>query len=116
MLLITVAEFAAITVFFDEPQVGTIIFVIEKLVLIPLVVWSAVNLRKLQKAGKAVAEGDLEYKTDTNHLFGDFKRFGEDMNRISDGRRLRSGGGDPALDQITAVERAVPRRFCRTDL
>ncbi len=85
VLLITVAEFAAITVFFDEPQAGTIILVIEKLVLIPLVVWSAVNLRKLQKAGKAVAEGDLEYKTDTNHLFGDFKRFGEDMNRISDG-------------------------------
>lgn len=84
-LALTVAEFAFMLRFIYDPKYLIIIWVAEKLILIPLVIYSAVNLRKLQKAGKAVAEGNLEYKTDTRSLFGDFKRFGEDMNRISDG-------------------------------
>lgn len=84
-LALTVAEFAFMLRFIYDPKYLIIVWVAEKLILIPLVFYSAVNLRKLQKAGKAVAEGNLEYKTDTRSLFGDFKRFGEDMNRISDG-------------------------------
>ena len=84
-LALTVAEFAFMLRFIYDPKYLIIVWVAEKLILIPLVIYSAVNLRKLQKAGKAVAEGNLEYKTDTRSLFGDFKRFGEDMNRISDG-------------------------------
>lgn len=85
VLALTVAEFAFMLRFIYDPEYLIIVWVVEKLILIPLVLYSAVNLRKLQKAGKAVAEGNLEYKTDTRSLFGDFKRFGEDMNRISDG-------------------------------
>ena len=85
VLALTVAEFAFMLRFIYDPKYLIIVWGAEKLILIPLVIYSAVNLRKLQKAGKAVAEGNLEYKTDTRSLFGDFKRFGEDMNRISDG-------------------------------
>ena len=44
-----------------------------------------VAFASLEKQGKAIAEGDLDRKTDTRLLFGSLKRHGEDLNRIGDG-------------------------------
>ena len=57
---------------------------------------AAIQLRILQKGGEALANGDLDYKIDTNRMFWDFKRHGENLNAIGDGmgiaveERLRS--------------------------
>ena len=58
---------------------------IEKLILLPLILYVALTLRRLQKSGTALANGDLSYHTDTKGMIWDFKRFGEDMNRIAEG-------------------------------
>lgn len=50
-----------------------------------LLIYAAIVMKKLQKGGKALAEGDLAYKVDTKRMFWDFKHHGEDLNRISDG-------------------------------
>lgn len=56
----------------------------------------ALQLRLLQKAGTALAEGNLEYKVDTTKLWLDFKTHGLNLNSISIGmakavdERLRS--------------------------
>ena len=56
----------------------------------------ALMLRRLRAAGAALASGDLEYQVDTKHLWGDFRKHGEDLNRIGEGmtaaveQRLRS--------------------------
>lgn len=47
--------------------------------------YTAIIMKKLQKGGKALAQGDLAYKIDTRGMLWDFKRHGEDLNRISDG-------------------------------
>ncbi|MBQ9298908.1 MAG: HAMP domain-containing histidine kinase [Clostridia bacterium] len=57
----------------------------EKLVIVALVLYIALALRKLQKGGMALAAGDLEYKTDTRHMWGEFKRHGENLNSIAQG-------------------------------
>ena len=71
-------------------------WVFEKLLLFPLVLALALQLRRLQKGGEALAAGDLGYHTDTGHMFPSLRRHGEDLNRIADGmsaaveQRLRS--------------------------
>lgn len=55
-------------------------------ILFALVVLSAVvSLKKLQKAGRAIADGDLDYRVDTSLMYLDYKAHGEDLNRISSG-------------------------------
>jgi len=43
----------------------------------------SLQLQKLRTAGRRLAAGDLEYKTDTKRLFWDFRRHAENLNSIS---------------------------------
>ena len=54
-------------------------------ILIPLFIYLAVCLRRLQKGGQALAAGDLDYLVDTSRLIGPFRRHGDDLNSIGDG-------------------------------
>ncbi|MBE6948490.1 MAG: HAMP domain-containing histidine kinase [Ruminococcaceae bacterium] len=58
---------------------------ISKAVIIPFVIAVSLMLRKIQKSGKKIADGEIEYRLDTKHMFGDFKEFGETLNGISEG-------------------------------
>ena len=57
----------------------------KHLVIVPLVLYVALMLRKLQKGGKALASGDLGYQVDTKRMLWDFKRHGENLNSIGVG-------------------------------
>ncbi len=48
-------------------------------------VYISIMLYKLKKAGEALANGDLQHKTDTTLLVLDFKKHGENLNNISNG-------------------------------
>lgn len=61
------------------------IAIIEFIVLGIAAMYTALFMRKLQKGGEAIANGDLTYKTDTKMMFGDFKKHGENLNSISRG-------------------------------
>jgi len=78
--------------------VSVTMWFIEKLVLVPLVIAAALQLRKLQAGGAALAAGDLDAKVDTSHLLWDFKRHGENLNDISLGMQR-------AIDQQLRSER-----------
>ena len=54
-------------------------------VLFALVLMTALMLRRLQRGGEALAAGDLAYQVETNRLLWDFKRHGENLNRIGEG-------------------------------
>ena len=45
----------------------------------------SIMLYKLKKAGEALANGDLQHRTDTTLLVLDFKKHGENLNSLSDG-------------------------------
>ncbi len=73
-------------VFIDPyPELSLLMFFAETIGLTGLMLWTAISLRKLQKAGKALAEGDLSYHVDAAYLLGDLKGHGEDLNSIADG-------------------------------
>jgi len=48
-------------------------------------IYLAIGLRKLQKGGQALADGNYDSVVDTKHLFGDFRRHGENLNAIQQG-------------------------------
>ena len=65
-----------------------VLWFIEKIVLLPLVLYMALMLRKLERGGAALAGGDLSYQTDTKGMFWDFKKHGEDLNSIASGMAI----------------------------
>ncbi len=73
-------------VFVDPyPTQAALMLLIETVAMTALLLWSAIALRKLQKGGKALAEGDLDYHVDTAGMFGELKAHGEHLNSIADG-------------------------------
>ena len=72
------------------------LWLLKGLVQTGALLYGALFMRKLQQGGAALAAGDLTFKTDTRIMFWDFKRHGENLNRISEGmtaaveERLRS--------------------------
>ena len=50
--------------------------------------WVAVQLRRLQKAGQALAAGDLTAQVNTRGMLWDLKRHGEDLNAVGRGMSI----------------------------
>lgn len=69
---------------------GLFIFVwaVSSIVIGVAVLYCAMVLKKLQKAGKALADGDLSYQVDTSKMIGDFKEHGNSLNSIAKGMTL----------------------------
>lgn len=90
-----VLEFFGVILFIRE-SAGFFLWAIEKAVLFPVIIFIAISCRKLLEAGRALAQGQGEYKVDTSHMAGYFKEHGEDLNSLGQGiskavaERLRS--------------------------
>ena len=61
------------------------LWIIRQCLLIPLLLWLTLGLRRLQTGGQKLAAGDLQYEIQTDGLIGDFRRHAEDLNSISSG-------------------------------
>ena len=62
-----------------------IFWFIEHLILVPVVLYALIQMRKLQKGAQALAGGDLTYKVDTSRMIWDFRKHGEDLNSLAAG-------------------------------
>lgn len=81
-------EFIVILVTYRDLDILMLLFFLEKLIIIPAVLYLAVCLRKLQKGGIALAGGNLSFVTDTRGMFWDLKQHGENLNSIADGMSI----------------------------
>ncbi|MBR5247503.1 MAG: sensor histidine kinase, partial [Lachnospiraceae bacterium] len=62
-----------------------ILWLIEKVLVIPLVLYVALAIHKLLKGSEALVEGNLSAKVDTKYLIGSFKEQGDNLNSIAQG-------------------------------
>ncbi len=85
LFLVSLGEFVAMAITYDNSGLMLFLWILEKFILIPAILLLVMNLRKLQIGGQKIAEGDLNYTIDTNRMFWDFKRHGENLNSISEG-------------------------------
>ena len=85
LAIIALIEVLIIVGTYGSPYTQIIFWFGKHLVLIPLLLYVALTLRKLQKGGKALASGNLTSQVDTKGMFWDFKCHGENLNSIGEG-------------------------------
>ena len=88
---------------FYTQHIYPLLWFIERLILIPTILYIALILRKLHKSGEELAMGNLSYQTDTSKMFWDFKTHGENLNNI-------------ALGMSKAVEERLKSERMKTEL
>ena len=81
----------------------TLLWLGEKLLFYPLVLYLVLILRKLQASGRELARGNLSHQTDTSRMLWDFKEHGEHLNSI-------------ALGMGRAVEERLKSERMKTEL
>lgn len=84
-ILIFTDFFILIQYRYDGSGVTAFMWIVKNGILAIFAIYMAIFMRKLQKGGEALAKGDLNYKTNTDMMFWDFKRHGENLNQISEG-------------------------------
>ena len=68
-----------------DEEFGVFLFFVKAVAITGLGIYAAIFMRRLQKGAQALADGNLSYQTDTKAMYWDFKKHGENLNRISEG-------------------------------
>lgn len=86
LAVICLLEFMVLVAFwYQNASFLAFFWFLEKLVLVPVILYITLILRRLHKASQALAGGDLSYQADTKGMFWDFKTHGENLNCIAQG-------------------------------
>lgn len=84
MLVLAFFEGIGVLMFFNS-DIALLLWLLEKLVLYPLVLWYCVQLNQLKNGTEKIAGGEPGYQISTKRMNGIFKEQGEQINHISDG-------------------------------
>jgi len=68
-----------------EPAWPLMALALFNVILLGIMVWGFAQMRILQKAAKALAEGNLDSQLDTGRMYWEFKQHGDHLNAIADG-------------------------------
>lgn len=82
--VVSVVDLFLIAVF-DSGDTAFVFYLGWRLAICAVLCVIVIQISKLQRAGQCMAEGDLTYKIDTEKMFWDCKKHGENLNKISEG-------------------------------
>lgn len=82
VIVITFGELLGIMLCYWETDNLLLLWLLEKIILTPVILYIALVLNRLQKGSQAIAKGDLAYQVDTKFMLWDFKQHGENLNSI----------------------------------
>ena len=74
-----------------SPELLIICWIIEKLILYPIIIFALLQMNRLQEGSKTLAQGDLTGKIDTSKMYWEFKQHGDNLNAIGDGMNVAVG-------------------------
>lgn len=103
LTILTLLELFAIVKTDDEKGILILLFVLYKLFEYTFVIYVTFQMWILKRGFKKIVAGDLEQKIDTEKLRGEFKQFGENINKVSDGIAV-------------AVEKQIKSEHMKTEL
>lgn len=83
ILALTFVEGLTITMMVRGRFSGVVFWFAEKAVLLYLALRFAIQMKLLKEGGEHIAGGDLAYRVDTEHMTGEFRNHGENLNNIS---------------------------------
>ena len=87
VVLISLAEFIAMIQFYYTDRFFGF-WLVEKIILIPLLLMQVLSIKKLKAGGEKLADGNLDYRIRTKWMAWDLKKHGDNLNRISEGMHL----------------------------
>lgn len=70
-----------------DPEIFFFVLLVDILIAVIYFI-AVVQMNQLQEASKRLAQGNLDYKIDTNKMFWEFKKHGENLNAIGNGITL----------------------------
>lgn len=85
MVILALFELIIIVSTEYDCEVELFLWFIEKIVLYVILLAALLQLRTLHEGSRRIAEGDMIYRVDTNKMFWEFKKHGENLNNISVG-------------------------------
>ncbi len=80
-----------------------VLWLLEKMILFPLVIYCALMFRRLEQGSEALAQGDLNYQVDVSPMVLNFRKLGENLNHIGHGMSV-------------AVEQRIKSERLKTEL
>lgn len=81
-----IMEFLGILLFLSRAEeLSILLWCMEKVAVFAVVIYIALACRKLLVAGRALAEGEADYKVDTSRLVWSFQEHGENLNSLGQG-------------------------------
>lgn len=101
--VITFAEFFVIITFEHRAEGILMLWIVEKIITIPLVLYCAIMFRRLKNASEKIAQGNLDYSVNLDDMPSDFKDFAHSLNNIN-------------LGMQSAVEQRVKSERFKTEL
>lgn len=87
VVLISLSEFIAMMQFYYTDRFFSF-WLTEKIILIPILLLQVLAMKKLKAGGEKLADGNLDYRIRTKWMMWDFKKHGDNLNRISEGMYL----------------------------
>ncbi|MGN1399661.1 MAG: sensor histidine kinase [Erysipelotrichaceae bacterium] len=60
-------------------------FLLEKIIVVPVVLYYQIFFKKLSFASERLAKGDSKYQVDTKYMIGQLKKHGENLNNLANG-------------------------------
>lgn len=83
LTIMCIVEFLIIAPNMRDGEIILFAWFLSRLILVPLVIYLAISLRKLQKAGEVIAAGDLSYRIPEKGLVLDLLKHARNLNNIS---------------------------------
>lgn len=85
LLAVSAIELLALLAFDLLTRRLLVLWLAEKVLLLPLLLWAALGLTRLHGGLRRMADGDITHQVSTRHLTGGLKAAAEDINRLGDG-------------------------------
>lgn len=85
MAFLAVLELIGVSATAYNPEIQVTLWFLEKIVIYAFLTICLLQMKKLQQAGKKLAEGELNNRIDTSRMLWDFKQHGENLNNIREG-------------------------------
>lgn len=87
MLIVDIIQFMILydALWYTYERETVVCFVIYKIIQFVVVLLIVMQMAQLQKGGKRIANGDLSKPIDTSKMFWEFKKHGENINKVGEG-------------------------------
>lgn len=83
--VLAVLQLIAIISGMYKEELLLLLFALYKLVEIPVILFLVFQMMRLQKGSERIANGDLSEPIDTSKMFWEFKKHGDNINKVGDG-------------------------------